>query len=136
MHDAGKITAGLVVFLALVTSPVWYQAARGAETGPPDLGSASKGEGCVESGKYMRSLHGLLNAWRDRRSGRRQIYVGACGEEYEKSLAGTCLDCHTSKEAFCDRCRIRGSGAILLGVPWQPPSALSGSISAGPIAAG
>lgn len=106
MHDAGKITAGLVVFLALVTSPVWYQAARGAETGPPDLGSASKGEGCVESGKYMRSLHmDLLNVWRDEavRSGDR-IYVGLGGKEYEKSLSGTCLDCHTSKEAFCDRC--------------------------------
>jgi hypothetical protein len=106
MHDAGKITAGLVIFLALVTSPVWYQAARGAETGPPDLGSASKGEGCVESGKYMRSLHmDLLNAWRDEavRDGDR-IYVGLAGKEYEKSLAGTCLDCHTSKEAFCDRC--------------------------------
>jgi hypothetical protein len=106
MHDAGKITAGLVIFLALVTSPVWYQAARGAETGPPDLGSATKGEGCVESGKYMRSLHmDLLNAWRDEavRGGDR-IYVGLGGKEYEKSLAGTCLDCHTSKEAFCDRC--------------------------------
>lgn len=106
MHDAGKITAGLVVFLALVTSPVWYQAARGAETGPPDLGSASKGEGCVESGKYMRSLHmDLLNVWRDEavRDGDR-IYVGLGGKEYDKSLSRTCLDCHTSKEAFCDRC--------------------------------
>jgi hypothetical protein len=106
MHDAGKITAGLVIFLALVTSPVWYQAARGAETGPPDLGSASKGEGCVESSKYMRSLHmDLLNVWRDEavRGGER-IYVGLGGKEYEKSLSGTCLDCHTSKEAFCDRC--------------------------------
>jgi cytochrome c553 len=80
MHDAGKIIAGLVVFLALVTSPMWYQAARGAEPGPPKL----EIDEAVRDGD--------------------RIYVGVGGKEYEKSLTGTCLSCHSSKEAFCNRC--------------------------------
>jgi hypothetical protein len=106
MHDAGKVTAGLVVFLALVTLPVWYQAARGAGTAAPELEKATGGPECVAPAEYMRSLHmDLLNVWRDEavRDGDR-IYAGVGGANYEKSLTGTCLGCHASREAFCDRC--------------------------------
>jgi len=106
MHDAGKVIAGLVIFLALVTVPVWYQAARGAEPGAPELVAATGGSECVAPGEFMRALHmDLLNVWRDEavRDGER-IYVGLGGKEYEKSLTGTCMSCHSSKEEFCDRC--------------------------------
>jgi hypothetical protein len=106
MHDAGKVIAGLAIFLALVLSPVWYQAARGAETGPPELERAIDGPDCVAESEYMRALHmDLLDIWRDEavRDGDR-IYVGAGGRKHEKSLTGTCLSCHASKEAFCNRC--------------------------------
>jgi hypothetical protein len=106
MHDAGKITAGLAVFLALVTLPVWYQAARGAEPGAPELEMPAGSEDCVAPGRYMRALHmDLLNVWRDEavRDGERS-YVGLGGKVYEKSLSGTCLGCHSNKEEFCDRC--------------------------------
>ena len=106
MHDAGKIIAGLVVFLALVTLPMWYQVARGAGTAPPELEMARDSKQCVAPTEYMRALHmDLLNLWRDQavRDGDR-IYVGVGGKEYEKSLTGTCLGCHSSREAFCDRC--------------------------------
>jgi len=106
MHDAGKIIAGLVVFLALVTFPMWYQVARGAGTASPELETVRDSKECVAPTEYMRALHmDLLNVWRDEavRDGDR-IYVGVGGKEYEKSLTGTCLGCHSSKEAFCDRC--------------------------------
>ena len=106
MHDAGKITAGLVIFLALVTSPVWYQVARGAETGPPELEKATGGPECVAPAEYMRALHmDLLDVWRDEavRDGDR-IHIGPSGQEFEKSLTGTCIGCHANKEEFCDRC--------------------------------
>ena len=106
MHDAGKVTAGLVIFLALVTLPVWYQASRGAETAPPKLEVPADSEECVAPSQYMRALHmDLLDVWRDEavRDGDR-IFVGIDGKEYEKSLTGTCLGCHSSQEAFCNRC--------------------------------
>jgi hypothetical protein len=107
MHDTGKILSGLVIFFAVVASPVWYQALKGEPIGPPDLKIDSESPVCVATTAYMRSLHmDLLNDWRDeavRDSDR--IYVGLEGVEYEKSIGGTCLgSCHTSQEEFCDRC--------------------------------
>ena len=66
MHDGGKIAAGLVIFLALVTLPMWYQVARGAETKPPKLALVADSKDCVAPNQYMRVLHmDLLNVWRD-----------------------------------------------------------------------
>jgi len=62
---------------------------------------------CVAETSYMRTLHmDLLNDWRDEavRDGDR-VYVGLGGVEYDKSIAGTCLEsCHSNREEFCDRC--------------------------------
>jgi hypothetical protein len=106
MHDAGKISAGLVVFLALVTLPVWYHAALGAETGPPELPATTKGENCVAEGRYMRALHmDLLNVWRDQAVREGDVdYVGLGGKVYDKSIEATCLGCHGDREHFCDQC--------------------------------
>ena len=107
MHDAGKIMAGLVVFLAIVTAPMWYQLAKGGESGPPDLGIATGNQRCVAPTPYMRTNHmNLLDEWRDEavRGGER-THIGPDGKEYEKSLSVTCLGaCHSSKEEFCDQC--------------------------------
>ena len=107
MHDAGKVLSGLVVFLAIVASPMWYQALKGEPGGPPDLKVESESPVCVATTAYMRSLHmDLLNDWRDEavRDGDR-IYVGLEGVEYEKSIGGTCLgSCHANQGEFCDRC--------------------------------
>ena len=97
MHDGGKIMAGLVVFLAIVTTPMWYQLAKGGETAPPELGIAAGNQRCVEPTPYMRTNHmNLLDEWRDEavRSGER-THIAPGGKEYEKSLAVTCLSsCH------------------------------------------
>jgi len=47
----------------------------------------------------------LLNQWRDQvvRQGSRYM-VGPRGARLEKSLTNSCLDCHSNKENFCDRC--------------------------------
>ena len=106
MHDAGKISAGLVVFLALVTLPVWYHAALGAGTELPKLAAATEGDHCVADTRYMRAFHmDLLNLWRDQavREGD-VVYVGLGGKIYDKSLEATCLGCHGERGHFCDRC--------------------------------
>ncbi len=47
----------------------------------------------------------LLDVWRDTvtRDGRR-IYVNEQGKQFNMSLSNTCLDCHSNKAEFCDRC--------------------------------
>ena len=105
MSDKGRIGAALVVFLALVTSPVWYNLASG-EKAPLDLRYPHEGGQCVEDTAYIRANHMLLlMGWRDevvRASD--TVYTTSDGRRYNKSLSGTCLSCHFEKEEFCDRC--------------------------------
>ena len=106
MHDAGKIIVGLVIFLVLVTYPVWYNAASGRATYVPDLQYPTESTACVMPTDFMKSSHmDLLDQWRDEvvREGDR-IFAAADGMTYEKSLTNTCLGCHTNKAEFCDKC--------------------------------
>ena len=110
MYDAGKVIFGLVVFVGLVTSPLWFnamteEAASPPEFKPPPNGSAN----CVKDTEWMRSSHmDLLNEWRDdvvRRDDRWYTF-NLAGEEttVSKSLTLTCMDCHSNKAEFCDSC--------------------------------
>ncbi|MCX5858005.1 MAG: sulfate reduction electron transfer complex DsrMKJOP subunit DsrJ [Deltaproteobacteria bacterium] len=110
LHDHGIILAGIVVFLILATIPFWY--GGGKAVSPPDLRldtpaiAKLKEKRCVETTSFMRSNHmKLLNTWRDSvvREGNRS-YRAADGKVYDASLTGTCLDCHSNKVQFCDRC--------------------------------
>jgi hypothetical protein len=107
MNDAGKILGGLVVFLFLVTSPMWYNLATGkGKAGPDPVIAPEAGTECVANTEYMREYHmDLLNQWRDdvvRRADR--VWVSQDGTEYDKSLSLTCMNCHHNKAEFCDRC--------------------------------
>ncbi len=108
MYDASKIVAGLAVFVVLATSPLWYNQISAASADEPELQAPPNGATqCVEATEYMRANHmDLLNQWRDEvvRDNQR-IYVSELnGKEYEMSLQGTCLDCHSNKSKFCDSC--------------------------------
>ena len=66
MYDASKIVAGLVVFLILVTSPLWYNAASGRRRPHRSSSCPPTAPQCVEATEYMRASHmDLLNQWRD-----------------------------------------------------------------------
>ena len=106
MYDARKIIIGLVIFLCLVTFPVWYVLASEIAASVPELEIVTAEENCVESVPYMRAKHmDLLNDWRQSvvREGDR-TYISSSGREYNKSLTGTCLECHSNKAEFCGRC--------------------------------
>ncbi len=110
MHDAGKILAGLIIFLALLTSPIWYNAASGRASYVPEPKIITKAEQCVAPKDYMKANHmDLLNEWRDLvvRDGKR-IYDSFDGKEYIMSLSNTCMDCHSNKSDFCDSCHDYG----------------------------
>jgi len=106
MSDTGKIIAGLVVFLVLVTFPIWYALASGEEAWPRDLELPTDGSKCVEDTEWMIANHmDLLNQWRDAviRDGEKE-YTSTTGETYAMSLTGTCMKCHPNRETFCYRC--------------------------------
>ena len=103
------IALGLVIFLIGITFPFWY--GKGKSTPPfllldtPAIAHL-KEKRCVEDTAFMRANHmKLLNAWRDEavRDGNR-VYTAKNGRSFEKSLSGTCIQCHSNKAQFCDRC--------------------------------
>ncbi len=105
MYDAGKIVPGLAVFVLLAVAPLLYNSVSGRGPGQPAVAKAS-GTQCVEPVEYMRSSHmELLQSWREDvvRNGKR-TYTASDGKQYEISLVGTCMSCHTSKKEFCDTC--------------------------------
>jgi len=108
MHDTGKIVGGVVIFVVLMTSPLWYNALTATPAEAPTLDQPPNGsKECVEPREYMRANHmNLLNEWRDAvvRNGVRDYASTANGRTFDMSLTRTCLDCHSNKAEFCDRC--------------------------------
>jgi hypothetical protein len=106
MYDKGKIIASTILFLIIVLSPLWYNAFTGKASYVPDLKLPSEAKQCVEDTRFMKANHmDLLNTWRENavRKGIRS-YKAHDGKVYAISLTGTCLNCHSDKEKFCDRC--------------------------------
>jgi hypothetical protein len=107
MRDKGLIIIALVVFLGLITFPIWYNLASAPSARAPELTMPVGESECVAPTDYMRASHmDLLLEWRDEvvRQNVRD-YEAINGKTYTMSLTGTCLkQCHTSKAEFCDRC--------------------------------
>jgi hypothetical protein len=110
MSDKAKIYSGMLIFLGLVTFPVWYRAASGKAGHRPDMVIQTKNvpgkDRCVMPAEYMRASHmNLLKDWRETvvRSGDRN-YFSPDGRMFRRSLTRTCLDCHSNKSTFCDSC--------------------------------
>jgi hypothetical protein len=110
LYNKGYIIAGIMVFVILITLPLWH--GRSKSAAPPVLSletpaiHALAEKSCVEDTAFMRASHmKLLVDWRDRavREGNHR-YISKSGKVYEISLTGTCLKCHSNKEQFCDRC--------------------------------
>ncbi len=106
----GLIILGLGIFVVGVTFPVWYGTIK--STPAPVLSldtpviNSMQNKKCVEDTAFMRGNHmKMLDVWRDEvvRKGQRK-YTAKDGRKYEKSLTGTCIQCHSNKEQFCDRC--------------------------------
>ncbi len=106
MYDANKIIPGLIIFFALISIPIWITAASGAMAYTPEPEIVTEEEQCLESVEYMRANHmDLVVDWRETvvREGIR-TWAASDGKIYNMSLTGTCLDCHSNKANFCDRC--------------------------------
>jgi hypothetical protein len=110
MYNKGTILPGLIIFVFLVTFPLWYNALSAGTIPKPELPPGGEKE-CVAPVAEMRSSHmKMLNEWRDDvlRNGNR-VAVKASGKEYRKGLQLACMSCHTNKEKFCDTCHLYAS---------------------------
>jgi len=107
MKDKKIIFTCLIVFVIIALFPFWYNRGKAANAPDPILTEKAKAaKMCVRSTDYMKAEHmQLLDYWRDSvvREGQR-VYVNPDGKEYEMSLSNTCLDCHSNKAEFCDKC--------------------------------
>jgi hypothetical protein len=104
MYDKNKILAGLIIFLILVTFPFWFNLGKAYEA--PELQLPEDEENCIRETEWMRAEHmQLLDDWRDEAvRNKKRVFVAPSGKKYTASLQNTCMDCHESKEKFCDRC--------------------------------
>src|SRR6056297_2929576 len=105
MYDGGKIITGLIIFVVVLLFPLWYGLGK-AQFTEPELELPKQEEQCIESTQWIRANHmELLDEWRDKvvRDGY-ALYETSSGEDVEMSLQKTCMDCHSNKEEFCDKC--------------------------------
>ena len=107
MKDKKWIILGLIVFVGLFTFPFWFNVGKAAPA--PEIVLSEKAlaaKECVMTKDFMKTEHmQLLDVWRLKvvRDGDTE-FVNADGKTYHMSLSNTCLDCHSNKEQFCDRC--------------------------------
>ncbi len=107
MRERAPIFAGILLFLGLATSPIWYNLASGQSGRRLSIQLPAKDKECVAPVAYMRTSHmKLLGEWRDRAvRDNQRTYQAYNGKIYTISLTGTCLrQCHSSRTDFCDRC--------------------------------
>ena len=106
MYNKGTVIAGLIIFVVLVTTPIWYNGLTTAGPKPKPVLPPGGEQNCVRPAAEMRDVHmQLLNEWRDDvlRNGNR-VEVEVDGKVYRKGLQLACMQCHTNKEEFCDTC--------------------------------
>jgi len=107
MYNSVKIIIGLIIFVGLMAYPIWSSVGR---PGPaPELVLTEKAKAakvCIEETPWMKESHmQLLDDWRNKVVREKErLYTNNEGRAYNMSLTNTCLDCHSNKETFCDRC--------------------------------
>ena len=105
MYDKKLTIPVIVIFLVLMTFPVWYNVGKARNIPKPE--KPKNATECVAAPQEIRTSHMvLLNDWRDnivREKGKR-FGETPNGTAYERSLQKGCMKCHASKKKFCDTC--------------------------------
>lgn len=114
MHKYGRIIAGLILFIAILSIPIFYEWGK-TNKGPlinlntPGIEQLTNKQ-CVEPPEWMRANHmQLLLKWRDEMVRQGQtVYVNSQGQSFEIGL-NTCMKCHSDpsknqSDQFCVSC--------------------------------
>jgi hypothetical protein len=116
MNEKLKIVTGFAIFAVIFTCPFWINAGKTKKA--PEIVLSEKAlaaKTCIlPKDEMVKSHMQLLDGWRNSvvRDGQRiHMVKGADGtvKEYDMSLSNTCLECHTNKAEFCDRCHAYSS---------------------------
>jgi hypothetical protein len=118
--DRNKVIAGLAIFFVLITIPLWQNLGKTVAAPTPSLDTpvikqlAEKDKKCVMPTDWMRANHmQMLVDWREGvvrtkeqkvKASRGRDYVTPDGKTYLASLSNTCMECHSNKKEFCDKC--------------------------------
>jgi len=101
LYNGTLIVPALILFLVVVTFPLWLGAVRPREARPFASRSAPPGVTCVLPKIQMRERHmNLLKQWREevvRESNRSPITL-AGGATMERSLTNGCMKCHARQD--------------------------------------
>jgi hypothetical protein len=110
MYDSDKIIPGLIIFVGLMTFPIWSSIGKAEPKPEPKIDTPAINQmvkkQCVEDTHFMKTSHmQMINDWRDKvlRDGER-YYTNSRGEKVMMSLQNTCMKCHSNKDKFCDTC--------------------------------
>lgn len=110
MDDKNKIIFGLIVFIAIVTFPFWYNLGKASSAPEPKLSEKAKAaKECLKPKADMKQEHmQILDLWRDTvvRDANR-VYKSGSGKTFRMSLSSgeeSCMGCHENKAEFCDKC--------------------------------
>ncbi|MBS3920072.1 MAG: sulfate reduction electron transfer complex DsrMKJOP subunit DsrJ [Deltaproteobacteria bacterium] len=106
MYDGKKIIPGLILFLGIVTYPIWHNTVSGKIDYVPKPKIPADKKECVEPKALIRVNHkDLLDDWKMSvvRSGIR-TYQASNKKIYTMSLTRTCMNCHQDRKEFCDQC--------------------------------
>ncbi len=120
LFDCNSVIAGIVIFLIVITIPLWQNLGKTVAAPTPSLDTpvikqlAEKDKKCVMPTEWMRANHmQLLVDWREDvvrtkeqkvKTSRGRDYVTPDGKTYLASLTNTCMECHSNKKEFCDKC--------------------------------
>ena len=106
-RSGGRQTVLTVVLVLIVLLPFGYSLVSGVFAGPGEPEEpflerpAPEHENCIRDTEYMRYHHWeLLRAEREK-----VVRYGIRGSDGLKN----CMDCHTSRENFCEKCHIAAS---------------------------
>jgi hypothetical protein len=110
MYNAKAVILGILVFVALSTSPFW-SSFIGRDYKTTDIALPKDEKDCLENVEFMRSQHmRLLNEWRDEAlRNENRAYIASDGKKWVVSLQNTCLKCHNNYEDFCQKCHVANS---------------------------
>ena len=111
MYNAKAVIIGIVIFVAIFSSPFWTSWI-GQDYTKTGVVLPTGEKQCIEDTEFMRAQHmRLLDEWRDQalREENRVYESALSGKKWVISLQNTCLKCHNNYAEFCEKCHVANS---------------------------